>query len=129
MRYLPLLLLLLLAACDTGTPEGVYPPPGNYPTVALAEMLTVEPGRYNTDGVVIAIEECPPQTDCLVPDHIVLGQFAGDDPPQIGLQIWAERPSQFELGAAYRVSVEATERPGGGLEYTLLGYARLTSFD
>src|SRR5690606_28375971 len=109
--------------------EVPYPPPGNFPEVALAEMPSVEPGRYNTVGVVIGIEECPPQTNCLVPDHIVLGEHAGDAPPQIGLTIWAERPSQFELGAAYRVSVEVTKRSGGGRDYTLLGYARLTGRD
>ena len=126
MRHLALLAaVLVLAACDTADPTGrTYPLPGAYEAVPIEAMPTIGSGTYNTEGVVGAITECPDGSQCLVPDSIDLGQHAYDDPPQLGIRILADQPSQFEIGGRYRVSVEAFVS-GGARSYELLGYERL----
>ncbi|MDX1419840.1 MAG: hypothetical protein R3181_07735 [Rubricoccaceae bacterium] len=125
MRTLLLLPLLVLLGCDSGDlAERTYPFPGAHAAVPIEAMIAVDEGVYNTEGIVASVSECPPDADCLLPDSFMLGQHAFDDPPQIGIRVFANRPTQLQAGARYRMSIEAT----GSVEartYELRGYERL----
>ncbi len=125
MRPVPLFaLLLLLTACDTGeTNESTYPPPGNYPALPLAEAFSAEAGQYNIEAYVGSIQECPENTECLVPDHFTAVDAAPPTPPTFSLTVFAEEPSQLDIGQYYLFSIELTGPPSSNRTATLLGYA------
>ena len=127
----PLLIVLslALAACDSSAPTDTYPPPGTYPAVALADLASVEAGRYNVDAYVSSISECPPDVACLVPDHFTAVASLDEEPRPIGVMIFANQPSQLRLDGFYRFSVEVAAPSETGRAISLLGYAEPERFE
>lgn len=123
MRYfLPLLLLLLVAACDTddvSTTE--YPSPGSYPIIALANVATNPAGRYNIEAYVASVFECPEGSQCIFPDNLTAVDVPPPATPTTLEIIVADRPSQFTVGALYLFSIDISGEPGPSRFITLLG--------
>lgn len=124
MRLLPALLALaLIAGCDGGPDASTYPPAGTFEAVSLGALTDAETGRYNTTAYVTAVNACPEDAVCILPDSIVLATSrAGDGPPQ--LTLFAQSVRQFEVGRLYEFSVEVNESERGApYALTLLGYS------
>jgi hypothetical protein len=134
-RLLPLLgLAAALGACQSGdgacegTPSRLpsYPDTLTLPTVSIPELLATAPdsGRFNTSGVVIDRNECPPcppEQDCapcVADDRITLatsGNVAPAPPSESRadqVTVRVRRPCEFQVGRAYTVSVEVQPFPG-----------------
>lgn len=122
MRFLIFFLgLVLLTGCDSASTDSTYGPAGNYTLITVPELETVVAGNYNTDAFVMAIEECPPGVNCILPDHIMAAQSL-DASPNDYVMVEMVMPSQMTLYDSYRISVEVRNEPTPGRYARLIGY-------
>ena len=116
-------LLVLFTGCDNnGQLVTEYPPPGSFGLITVAELHTVEAGEYNVDAFVASIFECPPDVACFAPDNFVATEST-DPPSEDNALVFADRPSQLDVGVSYLFSVEVRGEPTPGRQVVLLGYA------
>ena len=113
MRWPLLLLALLVAACDSaplGEPDATYPYAGDHPLIGLDEVSDVRPTPdapdllRNVEVYVAGVSPCSQaerEAGACVTDTITLVEDLSDP---AGFELPADTPTQFEVGARYRIT-------------------------
>ena len=93
-----------------------------------ARRTVLAPDTVNVDAYVIKLAICPENTNCLLPDGIVIAESHEPDDDDKTLRISVEKPRQFVEGRRYLISLSVTDPSDRNLDENLLdiiGYSRI----
>lgn len=95
-------------------------------TIQQLRNETTPPDSVNLDVFITAINVCPEDASCFIPDGIFVAESAEPDSSDERFYFSVLEPQQFETGQFYLLSVKIKRNESGNRTFfDLLGYSKI----